>query len=358
MTEKVIFVSNFVGNGGAGRVLSILANRFSESNRVVTICTFSDKKETYPINSNIRNIIINPTSKFLVIKKIKRILRLRNVIKRNPDAKIIAFEYFVNMQTIIAALFLKNKIIVSERNDPAILDQRPFMKIARNLLYRLANVLVCQTPDAKNYFPKDIRKKTVVIPNPLSSRLPDPYSGLRKKEIVNFCRLEPQKNLIMLIDAYHLLQIDYPEYILSIYGDGSEINKLMEYIRKNKLLDKVKIHGFTFDVHSKIYDCTMFASTSDYEGISNSMLEAMAIGLPVVVTDCPCGGARMFIRSYENGILAPVGDTQAFYESMKYIVKNPKEAKRIAENAIKIREELSFDKIYKKWMGVLQSLRN
>ena len=67
----------------------------------------------------------------------------------------------------------------------------------------------------------------------------------------------------------------------------------------------------------------MFVSSSDFEGISNSMLEALGMGLPVVVTDCPVGGARMVIKSGENGILVPVGDTQAMYEAMRSVLKDP-----------------------------------
>jgi glycosyltransferase involved in cell wall biosynthesis len=356
MVKKVIFVSNFVGNGGAGRVMSLIANYFSENHINVTICSFSDDYDTYPINKNINNILMKPKYKrnnIAALKKIKRILLLRKVFRNNPGATIISFEYFVNMQTIIAAFLLKNRVIISERNDPSQLNKRKHMKIARDILYLFADLLVCQTKDAKHYFSKYIRKKTIIIPNPISSNLPERYTGIRKKEIVNFCRIEPQKNLSMMIDAFRLLQEEYPDYILSIYGDGSDRAKIFNYINKIHLSDKVKIHDFTFDIHSKIYNCSIFVSSSNYEGISNSMLEAMGMGLPSVVTDCPCGGARMFIKSYENGILVPVGDTKAFYLAMKYIIENPEEAEKMSEKATEIKEKLAPDKIYIKWMEVL-----
>jgi glycosyltransferase involved in cell wall biosynthesis len=97
----------------------------------------------------------------------------------------------------------------------------------------------------------------------------------------------------------------------------------------------------------------MFVSTSDYEGISNSMLEAMAMGLPCVVTDCPCGGARRFIKSYENGILIPTGDTGLCYKAMRYLIDNPDKANIISEKAEKIREELTVNQICLNWMEVL-----
>jgi glycosyltransferase involved in cell wall biosynthesis len=353
MAEKIIFISNFVGNGGAGRVMSLIANYFAGQHIDVTICSFLDAQEKYQLNHKIKIILIKPETRLLFLKKILRILMLRKVFKKNPGAVIISFEYFVNMQTILAALFLKNKVIISERNDPKQQDKRILMKKARDILYHLADVLVCQTYEAKNYFSKQIRKKAIVIPNPISADLPGRYQGIRKKEIVSFCRLEPQKNIKMTIDAFYILQKEYPDYKLIIYGDGSEREKLIHYVSQLNLTDKVQIYGFTFHIHNLVNDCSMFVSSSDYEGLSNSMLEAMGMGLPVIVTDCPCGGARMFIRSYENGILIPIGDTIALYQAMKYIIQNPDKAEKISEEAIKIKEKLAADKIYRNWRRIL-----
>lgn len=103
-----------------------------------------------------------------------------------------------------------------------------------------------------------------------------------------------------------------------------------------------------------IADATMFISTSDFEGISNSMLEAMGMGLPVVRTDYPVGGARMFIRNKENGMLSPVGNSKAFVEAMCYLVENPDEAMKIGANALEINQILSEDKIMQQWECLLQ----
>lgn len=353
MEKEVLFVSNIVGNGGAGRVLSIIANYFANENLKVTICSYLDNYETYNLNKGIKNIILNPFSKFKPLIKIKRIIWLRKIIHKNPDATIIAFEDFINLQTLIASFFLKNKVIISERNDPKQLDKRRIMKLARRILYRFADILVCQTPDAMEYFNYHIRKKSVVIPNPILTGLPVRYEGQRKKEIVNFCRIEPQKNLKLLIDAFSLLQQEYEEYTLAIYGDGSEKEKLIKYTDDIGLNGKISFHDAVFDIHKKICNCAMFVSSSDYEGISNSMLEAMGMGLPVIATDCPCGGAKMFINSYKNGILVPVGDTKALYDAMKYIIEHPDETETMSRSALSIKEELAVPKICLAWEKLL-----
>ncbi len=348
--KEVIFVSNVIGNGGAGRVMAIIADYFAEKGVDVTLCSFLDNYETYEMNPKIKQVIIKKDLKG-ALGKIQRISRLRKFIKKHPNATLIAFEHFVNMETIAAAVGLKNKVIVSERNSPDILDKRKVSKILRDILYRYTNVLVCQTPEAKEYFSECVRKKSVIIPNPIKSDLPY-YQGERKKEITTFCRVEKQKNLKMLIDAFEMLSKDYDEYVLSIYGDGSQKESLIEYTKEKGLENKVLFQPFIMDIHNKIADCEMFVSTSDYEGLSNSMLEAMGMGLPVVCTDCDGGGARMMIENKVNGILTHKGDTTAFYNGMKYLLDNPDDAKKMSIKAMEVNETLSVDNICSKWLDL------
>ncbi|RJE49076.1 hypothetical protein A7K50_07625 [Dehalobacter sp. MCB1] len=347
--NRIIFISNEVANGGAGRVISVLANAFAGKGYHVSVYAFNNRYETYPMNQWVEQIFLKVRYTQKLINKLDRIRQLRNVFKNNPGATIVAFEYFVNMQTIIAGLRLKNKIIISERNDPTQQDNKKMIKPLRSFLYRWADGLVCQTPGAKAYFPKAVQEKTVVIANPIMEGLPELFWGERRKEIVNFGRLEKQKNLLLLIDAFALFHKEYPEYRLSLYGDGSERNRIETYIDQKHLRHCITVHRSIPDIHEKVIECTMFVSSSDYEGLSNSMIEAMAIGLPCIVTDCPCGGARMMINSYENGILVPVRDVKAMFEAMKYIIENPEKAAAISRNATKVSLDLAVGKIVTEW---------
>lgn len=351
--HHIIFISNVVANGGAGRVISVLANFLVGQGCQVSVYSYNTSNETYHMDPLVNQEFLTIRYRQRWMNKLDSIFQIRQVIKSNPGATIIAFEYFVNMRTIIAGFGLKNKIIISERNDPAQQDHKKIIKHLRTFLYRFADVLVCQTPDAKAYFSKKIQKKIVVIPNPIMEGLPLRTCGDRRKEIVNFGRLEKQKNLLLLIDAFALLHEEYPQYSLAFYGNGSEKKIIEAYIDEKSLHDCISIHRSISDVHDKILDCCMFVSSSDYEGLSNSMTEAMALGLPSIVTDCPCGGARMMIRSYENGILVPVRNVQAMYEAMKYLIDNPEKACLISKNATKIRSDLEISKIVSDWGKII-----
>ena len=89
---------------------------------------------------------------------------------------------------------------------------------------------------------------------------------------------------------------------LDIYGEGPLRKELQQYINSKNLKDIIKLQGFSHDIHEEMLKSAAFVISSDYEGISNSMIEALALGIPSVVTDCPCGGARMVINNYKNGV--------------------------------------------------------
>lgn len=111
------------------------------------------------------------------------------------------------------------------------------------------------------------------------------------------------------------------------------------------IADNVVFRGFSSNVQKEIWDSAMFVLSSDYEGISNSMIEALAMGVPVISTDCPVGGSRTYIENNMNGILVPVGDKKALLEAMIKIVENPQFAKVLSANGAKIKEQYGLEKI-------------
>ena len=159
--------------------------------------------------------------------------------------------------------------------------------------------------------------------------------------------------------AFALLHKEYPEYCLRIIGDtlneeGVLVQKELEKdIQRLGIQECVEFLPFSKYVHEEILKDGMYVNSSDYEGMSNAMLEAMAIGLPVLCTDCPIGGARAIIEDEKNGLLVPVGDVDRLYQAMKQIVEDKELADRLSSNAVLIREELSLENIAKKWMELV-----
>ena len=161
------------------------------------------------------------------------------------------------------------------------------------------------------------------------------------------------------MDAFEKFNINFPDYELYIIGDpvGNDaegyIDLVKERIEKTSCKNKIFLLPSRRDIHNEIRDYAMFVSSSDFEGMSNSMLEAMAIGLPVVCTDCPAGGARAVIKDGENGLLVPVGDSERLYLAMKRVAEDKDLAERLSQNAVSVRESQSLEKIIEKWMEII-----
>ena len=259
------------------------------------------------------------------------------------------------LKTVLATRGLGIKVVVSERNDPHKLDAQPLKKYLRNLLYGWANTIVCQTDDAKTYFSNRIQKKAVVICNPIKNGLPL-WSGEQSHTIINYCKLEKQKNLPLLIDSFGVIKDKYPDWSLEIYGEGSEKQKLIDLIKSKGLQESVKIYPFAENIHEIAATKYMFVSSSDFEGISNSMLEAMAIGMPVVCTDCPIGGAKMVIENGRNGLLVDTGNKTELANAMDYLICNYTNAKILADEAKKIREKYTLSSIAIEWERLMEKI--
>lgn len=287
---------------------------------------------------------------------------MRTYMVLHPEAIYIPFGLSYLEETFCAAEGIGGKIIYAERNAPE-LEIPKDKDRANNVLKMLsqANGAIFQTKDEAEFYKDIISHNVAVIHNPIKKDLPHPYVGERRKVIVNFCRVSPQKNLNLLIDAFAKLHEDYAEYSLEIYGNTVEESEevlrdeLKEYVSSLKLEESIHILPPVADVHHRVRDCAMFVSSSDFEGLSNSMIEAMAIGLPCVCTDCLGGGAREVIQNEENGFIVPIKDVEALYRGMKRMIEEPELAKNCGEKATKIREEQSVEKIVDQWIEVIKS---
>ncbi len=349
--KKVTFVCQHLGKGGAERVISILINNFVAIGWDVQLVMLFEEVIDYPISSNVSVICLNWNKMRSPFEVFPRLIKLRNIIKGDY---VVSFLYVAIFYTVFSLLGCKKRVIVSERTDPARDPVGWIHKCLRNISYALANTVVFQTNEAKSYFSGKIYRDSVVIPNPISNCIPDRFYGERKKEIVAAGRLEKQKNFSLLIKAFSQFNVENPGYVLKIFGQGSEEADLLKLVKELEIDENVVFPGFVQNVDEQMCDAALYVSSSDYEGISNSMIEALAMGIPTICTDCPAGGAREMIKDGYNGILVPVGDVKKLVFAMKKILNNPAFALEISEHAVEIREELAEKKIIPMWINLME----
>jgi len=392
--KEILLLIPGMHGGGAERVMGILADGFAKGNWNTTLMLMSQKVEDmvgYRLSEGVHVESIlerlkKPSQKDVLyygivktytriwgtmceVLKLKvsdklaydtfvwqhyeKIRVLREYLIANPERSVIAFlQPAVNI-ALLASQGLPNKVIISERADPNRYCLTRYMPYFAKKWYPKSYKIVFQTSSAQDYFPEEVKCRSTVIFNPLKPTLPESYHREREKKVVNFCRLSEQKNIPLLIDAFEEFYKIYSEYKLEIWGEGELEDEMRAYIREKGLDDCIIIKPFDSTLHETIKKYAMFVSSSDYEGMSNSMLEAMAIGLPTICTDCPAGGARAIIRDHENGLLVPIRDRVALCNAMKEVAADEELSKKLSVNGTKVREELHVDAIVRKWMGLL-----
>lgn len=349
--KKVAIVAQGLGDGGAERVASILANGLSKYYTVLFVAAYSSDKE-YVLNDHVQYTYIDVSAKNGIERLEKRNKRIKKVIKEFGADVIISF---VINELLYCNLSNIAPIIYSLRIDPAkVLKQRIKGKMCL-FSYRRANAIVFQTRDAKNSFEEKIQKKGVVIGNPLTSDLPYWNGTNCKREIITACRLTEQKNIPLMLEAFSEFHKTHPEFKLKIYGKGPELNKLLGMVKSLQLMEFVDFPGHSTDIHEIMSNAMIFTLTSDYEGLSNSMLEALAIGIPTVCTDCPPGGAAEYITNAENGFLVPVGGKKEIVEAWTRLAKDEDLRCAFSKKSMTIRDELEMNRIIEKWHLLIEN---
>lgn len=357
--KRIAFYISVLQIGGAERVISNLANAFLENGYQVSMITDKpDPSKSYPLNEKVKRIILPELSGGVrIFNAIKRVTNLRKAVKESQAEVLVSFIGKSNLRAILATRFLKTKTVVSVRSAPGREYGTKLQRVLSRTLFRVTEGAVFQTRDAQAFFAKSVQKKSVVLMNPLN---PDfirpPYTGPRKQEIVTVGRLHKVKNHELLISAFARLADDYPQLVLRIYGGGEHESKLRPLIETAGLSKRVILEGSCSDVAKRILQSGIFVLSSDVEGMPNALLEAMALGIPCISTDCPCGGPRALIRDGENGLLVPVGDEAAMEQAMRRLLADEAFAARLGAQAALVQETLSPEKVNRMWMDYVEQL--
>lgn len=347
---KVCFIIPSLTGGGAERVVANLANKMDELGHEVKILMTASSDVEYSLKKGIVLEQITERTQGSIYKRVQRIFLLRKYFKTHPDEAFIAMPTETNMFAVLASVGLPVNLIISERSDP----HQDKCKKLRDLIYRLSKKMVFQTKQAEDYYLKESNITGKIIANPLCNDKIEIYSGDRTKRIVVVGRLNHLKNHKMLLQAYAALDKRCKEYHVYIYGKGELEQELKDLCVQLDIVGNVHFEGFCNDIHNQIKDAAMYVLSSDAEGMSNSLLEAMAAGLPVISTDCPIGGSAMLIEHMKNGILVPVGDAAAMKDAMEYMINNREAAEAMGLEATKVRERYSIDLITQEWLAYMQ----
>lgn len=363
----LLFVIPSLTAGGSEKVISELANYFASSNYSVSLIVFSASKDLpfYSLSPKINLFYLNILNRYNTYNIfyrftniIKRVMCLRKVIIKLSPNVIISFIDTTNITTLLATYRLSIPVIVSERIDPKYHKIPVLYNYLRLITYKMAKNIVMQTVSSANYFPDTFRNYIKIIPNVVAQQVACYKLNKQVKNIVAVGRLVAQKDHQTLIKSFATLIEIMPDsnIILTIYGSGPEKQHLEQLIVSLNLQNNIYLPGVTKDIISAIKTADLFVFPSLYEGFPNALCEAMAVGLPVIASDC--SGNKDIIQDVVNGRLFPVGNVQALCNIMQELINNAKERERLSVNARKITETFSEEKIYNIWTNLIYSVSN
>lgn len=356
--KKIYLYIDSMQLGGAQRVMSNIAEYLARNGHSVTLINDIIPSSTVPeyeIGRNINRVYLDEGNDGRVNKNIYRIRRLRKLVKTDRPDVVLSFLGPPNIRMLVATMGLRCKKIVSVRNDPYREYGDGIKKtIARNV-FRLADGCVFQTQDAASYFPKRVRDQSRIIVNPVNEKFYHTEWIGDEKEIAVVGRLQAQKNPLLALEAFHQIERGFPDYKIVFYGDEGLAADIKQRSKEYCIEDKVVVFGKSQNIEEKLAHSKLYMLSSDFEGMPNALLEAMAVGVPAISTDCPCGGPRTVIQNEMQGILVPCRDAKKMAEAMKRILSDASLQNEMSMNERDRSQEFRHDKVMGEWMSFINA---
>ena len=349
---KITFVTATLTSGGSERVMSIVADKMQERGYEVEIICLNDQIVFYPINEGIKitHVEVEAGTKSLP----KKLWWFRKYIQKTQPDIVIAFMVSVYTVTLLALMGIGIPVISSVRNDPAYSNLRK--KITRKLLLPRSAHVVVQTQQIKKFFNKGIQKMTSVIYNPVNEKVFKLQPTKKENRIISVGRLYPQKDQKTMIEAFAKVSEQHPDWQLVIYGEGPERKALEKMIQdpRFKIQDKVLLPGRSENIIDELNKSKIFCLSSVYEGMSNALVEAICVGLPIVTTKV--SGTEELIKNGENGFIVNIGDKESMAKALTKIIEDENLQKQFAEKNKAQAIKFETNTIVNQWEDLVNSV--
>lgn len=311
--------------------MALLANEWARRGQAVSLITLEDSDDVYELAPAVERVRLGVSrasrGKWDAVRNNwRRLTVLRKAILERQPGAVISFMDVTNILTLLALSGTGVPVIVSERIDPRHYAIAGGWQWLRKCVYPRARAVVVQTEAvavwARDFLPEE---KVVVIPNPVD--LPPgvaemtPPHWLPANYIAAMGRLDRQKGFDLLLDAFQKIAPQHPDVHVVVVGEGPERAALERLAEELHLADRVTMPGRVDAPWPVLAGCRGFVMSSRFEGYPNALLEAMALGAPVVSFDCPSGPGEM-ITDGVDGVLVEPENTARLAAAMDRVLQD------------------------------------
>jgi len=297
------------------------------------------------------------------------VLELYRLMKKKQIHVVRTHRYRSNLYGRLAAFLAGVPVIIASVHDNYRTDKRPKRRIMNRILSKITDKIVAVSEDVK----EDIIRydsinpsKIDVIPNGIDVERFNPEKNttdIRKEFsleeddiVIGFIgRIVPAKGLKYLLNALPYLKKEFKSIKLLIVGEGSLVEELKERAKKNNIFDNILFTGRRRDIPEILASINIFVMPSIAEGLPNALLEAMAMGKPIVTTEV--GGIPEIVKNGFNGLLVPPRDTLSLSKAIKELISNDRLAAKLGQAARDlVHDNLSIKAIAQKWQSLYLSI--
>lgn len=347
---KLTFVTSTLHAGGAERVISLLANSFCQKGYEVEIVCINKHLVFYPIDEKVKVWFAEDEVKSLSI--LKKMMWLREHINSEKPDVVIAFMLEVYCVTLASLIGVSVPVISSERMDPHFFGRAK--GLLRWLLLRRTTHLVVQTVRIKDFYSAKLQSRTTIIPNPVTDKVFSLTPTLKQKRIIAVGRLAYQKNYPMMFRAFAKVHHDFPDWQLVVYGNGPQKEEIRGVIERLGMEGHIILAGKSDHVVEEMNKSSLFVMSSDYEGMSNALLEAVCVGLPVISTDV--SGAKDLITEGVNGYIVPVGNERALTLALSSMLSSPEKMDEMGRQSKALAPRFREEQIVGQWEELIKKV--
>jgi len=317
MPKKLLIFIPSIEDGGVEKNLYIICNYLSKYILNIDLLTTSfDKKKFFSSKIN----FFGPRLFWILDKGryIKYFISLLYLVKyiTTNRRNLLIFSFQANIFAILMSKIFFVKIITRSNSSPSGWSKNYFKNIIFKFLLRNADKIIVNSLSFKKEFLKKFQIKTICIYNPfvksdvrINSNKKIKFDFFKKKnlKIINVGRLTDQKDQLTILKSFLLIKKELNPKLI-IIGKGYMHDKILQFIKFNKLHKKVKLLGYSNNPHFFIKKSDIFVLSSKFEGLPNVLIEAQFLKKYIISSDCPTGPKEILL-SGKAGDLFKVGNT-------------------------------------------------
>ena len=292
-------------------------------------------------------------------------------LNKQPSGEMpVVVSFQSNILAILAARITTVPVVVRVSNHPSHTwyessKVRKLTELLKRFIYQYANVVVTNSVVTTKYYQKLLSVPVETIYNPINlielgkqanEEVDHPWLKEKKAPvIISVGRLSRQKNFGLLIEAFSQLNLIVDSRLM-IIGEGTERAKLKELIMVLGLDQKVDLIGYEMNVHRYVARADLFVLSSNYEGLPNALIEAIAVGTPVISTNCLSGPSEILMDG-KGGDLVPTGDSFQLFSAIIRNLLNKDYSEKKLNCAIKSLDRFEEQTVMKDYSRLLERLR-